>query len=75
MNDPKCSCFASYLHYNNVSCILDLCLLCCNDYVLLGLDWAKSMIFSGLHVTCSCIFMYTYLQLFIFFYIVLLVLF
>ena len=30
INDPKCSCIASHLHYNNVSCILDVCLLCCN---------------------------------------------
>ena len=36
---------ASHLHYNNVSCILDVCLLCCNDCVLLGLDWAEPMIF------------------------------
>ena len=42
-NDVKCSCIASHLHYNNVSYILDVCLLCCIDCVLLGLDWAKPM--------------------------------
>ena len=71
----KSSCIASHLHYNNVSCILDVCLLCCNDCVLLGLDWAEPMMFLSLHVTCSCIFMHTYLQFVMFFYIVLLVLF
>ena len=45
VNDCKSSCIASHLHYNNVSCILDVCLLCCNDCVLLGLDWADPMIF------------------------------
>ena len=36
--------------------------------VLLGLDWAEPMMLFMLHVTCSCIFMHTYLQLFIFLY-------
>ena len=27
--DPKWSCIASHLHYNNVPCILDVCLLIC----------------------------------------------
>ena len=30
VNDPKCSCITSQLHYNNVLCILDVCLLWCN---------------------------------------------
>ena len=32
-------------------------LICC---VLLGLDWAESMMFLYLHVICSCIFMHAY---------------
>ena len=71
----KISCIVSHLYYNNVSCILDVCLLCCNDCVLLGLDWADPMMYLNLHVTCSCIFMHTYLQVLIFLYILLLVLF
>ena len=52
-------------------CVITM-LNCC---VLVGLDWAKPMMFLSLHVTYSCIFMHTYLQFFIFFYTVLLVLF
>ena len=40
-------------------------LQCC---VLVGLDWAKPMMYLGLHITYSCIFMHTYLHLFIFLY-------
>ena len=71
----KTSCITSHLHYNNDSCILDMYLLCCNDCVLLGLDWAEPMMFLNLHVICSCIFMHTYLHFFIFLYISSLVLF
>ena len=28
LNEFKTSCIASIVHYNNVSCILDVCLLC-----------------------------------------------
>ena len=35
---------------------LDVCLLCCNDCMLVGLDWAEPMMNLSLHVTCSCIF-------------------
>ena len=63
------------MHYNNDSCILDACLLCCNDYVLLGLDWDEPMMFLNLHVICSCIFMHTYLHFPIFLCITVLVLF
>ena len=56
VNDPKCSCIASHLHYNYIfmhyRCVLYM-LNCC---VLLGLDWAKPMMLLMLHVTCSCIF-------------------
>ena len=31
LNDFKLSCIISHLHYNNISCILDVCLFCCND--------------------------------------------
>ena len=37
-------------------------------YVLVSLDWAKLMMYSSLHVTCSYFFMHTYLHLFIFLY-------
>ena len=68
-NGFKSSCIASHLHYNNVSCILDVCLLCWNDGVLVGLDWAEPMMFLLLHITCSCIFMHTYLTFSIFLFI------
>ena len=65
----KSSCIASHEHYNYIfmhyRCVLYL-LHCC---VLLGLDWVELMMFLSLHVTCSCIFMHTYLQFFIFLYI------
>ena len=32
------------------------------------LDWAKPMMYLNLHITCSCIFMHTYLHSFIFLY-------
>ena len=38
---------------------------CC---VLLGLDWAEPMMLFMLQITCSCIFMHTYLHFFIFLY-------
>ena len=63
-NEFKTSCIASLVHYNNVSCILDVfTLLLC--YVLVGLDWAKPMRHLNLHVTCSCIFMHMYHTVFI----------
>ena len=43
-------------------CLFTLLLYC----VLVGLDWAESMMHLYLHVTCSCIFMHTYLQVSIF---------
>ena len=68
-NELKSSCITSHLPYNTVSCILDVCLLCWNDYVLVGLDWAEPMMFLLLHFACSCIFMHTYLTFSIFLYI------
>ena len=65
-NGFKSSCIASHLHYNNGSCILDVCLLCCYDCVLVGLNWAEPMMHLNLHVICSCIFMHTYLTFFFF---------
>ena len=63
------SCTASHLHYNynfmHYRCVLYMLISC----VLLGLDWAKPMMFLSLHVTCSYIFMHTYLHFFIFLYI------
>ena len=62
----KTSCIASHLHYKNIfmhyRCVLYL-LQCC---VLVGLDWVEPMMYLCLHVTCSCIFMHTYLQFSIF---------
>ena len=57
------------------SCILGVCYICWTVCVLLGLDWAEPMMHLYLHVTCLCIFMHTYLQFFIIWYIFLLVLF
>ena len=34
--------------------------------MLVGLDWAESMMHLYLHVTCSCIFMHMYLQVSLF---------
>ena len=53
----------------NFSCMIVVCLLCWTDYVLVGLDWAKPILFLLLHITCSCIFMHTYLTFSIFLYI------
>ena len=39
-------------------CVFTLLQYC----VLVGLDWAKPIMYLSLHVTCSCIFMHTYLQ-------------
>ena len=75
LNGFKTLCIASHLHYNHDSCILDMCLLSCNDCVLLSLDWAKLMMFLNLYVICSCIFMYMYFHFLIFLYITVLVLF
>ena len=49
------------MHYRCVLYMLNCC-------VLLGLDWAEPMMLFMLHITCSCIFMHTYLQFFIFLY-------
>ena len=46
-------------------CVFTL-LQCC---VLVSLDWAEPMMYFNLHVTHSCISMHTYLQVFIFLYI------
>ena len=67
--DLKTSCIASHVHYNTASCILDLCLLCWKDCVLVGLDWAEPMMFLLLHITCSFIFMRTYFKFSVFLYI------
>ena len=63
LNEFKTACIA--LHY---TCIITMfhafryvfTLLLC--YVLVGLDWAEFVMHLNLHVTCSCIFMHTYLQ-------------
>ena len=55
LNDLKCSCIASYLHFNNdlhFRCVFTILKWC----VLVGLDWVELMMFLLLHVTCSCIF-------------------
>ena len=65
----KTSCITSHLHYNTVSCILRCVFTLLQTRVLVGLDWAEPMMFLLLHITCSCIFMHTYLTFFIFLYI------
>jgi len=74
-DDFKSSCIALHLHLNYIfmhfRCVLYM-LNCC---VLLGLDWAEPMTLFMLHIICSCIFMHTYLQFFIFFILICLVLF
>ena len=69
LNGFKTSCIASHLHYNNIfmhyRCMPYL-LQCC---VVVGLDWAEPMMYLCLHVTCSCNFMHTYLQVSIFLYV------
>ena len=67
LNEFKSSCISSHLHFNNDSCILDVCLplkLC----VLVGLDWAEPIMFFLLHVTFHAFFMHTYLHFSIFLY-------
>ena len=68
-NGFKSSCIALHLHYDNVSYILNVCLPCWNDCMLVGLDWATPMMYFLLHITCSCIFMHMYLTFSIFIYI------
>ena len=51
LNEFKTSCIASHMHYNNVSCILDVCLL----YALLcagrfGLGWAHDEFIFACHM-------------------------
>ena len=48
---------------------LVVCYTCWTVYVLVSLDWAKPMMLFTLYVTCSCIFMHTYLTFNIFVYI------
>ena len=67
-NGSKSSWIASHLHYNNVSCMIVVCLLCWTNFVLVGLDWIEPMMFLLLHITCLCIFMHTYLTFSIFLY-------
>ena len=69
----KTSCIASHLHYNNIfmhyRCVLYLLqyyVFLLQYYVLVGLDWAEPMMHLYFHVTYSCIFMHTYLQVSIF---------
>ena len=67
-NDVKSSHIAFHEHFNYIVmhfiCVLYM-LSCC---VLLGLDWVEPMMYLSLHVTCSCIFIHTYLHFFRFLY-------
>ena len=54
-----------FMHYRCVISLLEHC-------VLVGLDWAKPMMFLQLHVTCSYIF-HAYVPFFSFFLILLLI--
>ena len=59
MHCITCASWQCFMHFR---CVFTL-LLCC---VLIYLDWVEPMIHLYLHVTCSCIFMQTYLQVSIF---------
>ena len=51
LNEFKTSCIASHMHYNNVSCILDVCLLCallCAGRF--GLGWAHDEFIFACHM-------------------------
>ena len=67
-NDVKSSYIAFHEHFNYIvmhfRCVLYMLSRC----VLLGLDQAEAMMYLSLHVTCSCIFIHTYLHFFIFLY-------
>ena len=67
--DLKTSCITSHLHHNNVSCILRYVFTLLQTCVLVGLDWTELVIFLLLHITCSYIFVHTYLTFSIFLYI------
>ena len=56
-----CITFAFLTMFMNFRCVFTLLQWC----VLVGLDWAKPMMFLSLHVTCSCIF-HAYVPSFIF---------
>ena len=49
-NGSKSSCIASHLHHNNVSCIVDVCLLCWNNCVLVGLGWTHDVFTIAYHM-------------------------
>ena len=57
-----CSCIAFSLHYNNVSCILDVWLIFV-DCVLVSLDWVLPMMHLNfahhifMHFSCICLFL------------------
>ena len=55
-NDPKWSCIALHLHFNYIYMHYRCVLYMLNSYVLVGLDWAKAIMFLLLHIICSCIF-------------------
>ena len=63
-NDVKSSYIAFHEHFNYIvmhfRCVLYMLSRC----VLLGLDWAKPMMYLSLHVTCSCIFMHMYILIY-----------
>ena len=43
VNDPKCSCIASHLHFNNMFMHFRCVIIMLNCCVLIGLDWAELM--------------------------------
>ena len=67
-NDVKSSYIAFHEHFNYIVmhfiCVLYMLSRC----VLLGLDWVELMMYLSLHVTCSYIFIHTYLHFFRFLY-------
>ena len=69
LNDVKSSYIVFHEHFNYIVMHFRCVLYTLSPYVLLGLDWVEPMMFLLLHITCSCIFMHTYLTLSIFIYI------
>ena len=68
LNDVKSSYIVFHEHFNYIVMHFRCVLYMLSPYMLLGLDWVEPMVFLLLHITCSCIFMHTYLTFSIFVY-------
>ena len=67
-NDVKSSYIAFHEHFNYIVMHFRCVLYMLSHCILLVLDWAEPMMYLSLHITCSCIFMHTYLHFFTFLY-------